>query len=65
MFVGVLICENFSNMSSLKERARRANFVPLRLFLCPDVPLGGVLEADGELVSSGIEFSLPKVDVYI
>lgn len=48
-------------MSSLKERARRANFVPLRLFLCPDVPLGGVLEADGELVSSCLGFGVDDI----
>lgn len=34
----VRISEIFSIRSSLKERARRANFVPFKLFLCPDEP---------------------------
>lgn len=35
----VRISEIFSIRSSLKERARRANFVPFKLFLWPDDPL--------------------------
>lgn len=47
--MGVLICDIFSKKSSLKERARLANFVPRKLPLCPDDP-GNPLPDDGVIV---------------
>lgn len=41
--MGVRIKDIFSNRSSLKDLALRANLVPLRLFLCPEDPVDGVL----------------------
>lgn len=35
---GLRICENFSRMSSLKDRARRASLVDLNDALCPLKP---------------------------
>lgn len=49
----VRISEIFSIKSSLKERARRANLVPFRLFLCPDDPPDEPPDDDEVLIDDG------------